>query len=115
MANPSKAKGTDFEVNQVLPALVAYWPEAERRAQSGSQDRGDFHIPGEKRFIIEAKNRTQLALPKWLREAEVEAKNAGVPYGVVCHKRKGTRVPGEQYVTMTLDTFLGLVADHDVE
>lgn len=109
MANPSKAKGTDFEVS-LLPRLQQVWPEAERRAQSGNNDKGDYHLPGEKRLIIEAKNRTQMSLSQWVREAEVEAKNAGVPYGVVVHKRKGTRVPGEQYVTMTLDVFLGLVA-----
>lgn len=109
MANPSKAKGTDFEVS-LLPSLQAVYPDASRRPTEGKNDKGDYNLPGEKRFIIEAKNRTQMSLPQWLREAEVEAKNAGVPYGVVVHKRKGTRVPGEQYVTMTLDTFLGLVA-----
>lgn len=108
MANPSKAKGTDFEV-MCLPLLRTVWPEAERRAQQGNNDKGDYHLPGEKRFIIEAKNRTTMALQQWLREAGAEAKNAGVPYGVVLHKRKGSRQPGEQFVTMTLDTFLGLV------
>lgn len=108
MSNPSKARGTDFEV-MMLPKVQEIDPLAIRAPLTGSQDRGDYYLPNERRFVIEAKNRTIMALPQWLREAEVEAKNAGVPFGVVWHKKKGSRQPGEQFVTMSVDTFVGLM------
>jgi hypothetical protein len=108
MSNPSKAKGTSFEVS-LLPVLQEKYPDASRRAAEGKNDKGDFNLPGEDRYVIEAKCRTQMSLPQWIREAEAEAKNAGVLYGVVISKRKGTADPNQQYVHMTVSTFLGLV------
>lgn len=49
-------------------------------------------------------------LPKWLREAETERRNRGADYGVVVWKRHGTAIPGEQFVTMTLETFAAMLA-----
>lgn len=106
----SKAKGTSFE-SSVLPAIKGKRPEAERRALQGANDKGDFNIPGEKRFILEAKNHKEMKLAEWLREAEAEAQNAGVPHGVVVHKRRGKTDPREQYVTLKLGSFLDLVYD----
>lgn len=110
MANPSRAKGTDFEVS-LLDLLRAFYPDAKRNPLSGSNDVGDFNLPGEKRFILEAKNRTVMALPAWLKQAAGAAKRLHEDaVGVVVHKRKGTRNPGDQYVTMTLADFLWLVS-----
>ncbi|MDQ3224317.1 MAG: hypothetical protein M3Q75_12730 [Gemmatimonadota bacterium] len=50
-------------------------------------------------------------LPGWLRQARVEAGNAGVPYGVVVHKRRGKAEPALQFVTLELGDFLRLVTD----
>lgn len=108
MVNYSKAKGTTFE-SSLLPYIRNYYPDAERRILAGALDKGDFLLPGEKRFIIEAKNCKTMSLSEWMREAEREAKNADVPYGIVVHKRKGKTDPAEQWVTMTLRTFLQLV------
>jgi hypothetical protein len=109
MANPSRAKGTDFEVS-LLELLTTYYPEARRNPLSGSKDVGDFHLPGEKRFILEAKNRTVLALPAWLKQARDAAmRHFPTAVGVVVHKRKGTRLASDQYVTMTFSDFLWLV------
>jgi hypothetical protein len=108
MTNRSKAKGTSFE-SSVLPAIKAKQPLAERRALEGVNDKGDFYIPGEERFIVEAKNHKEMKLSEWIREAEIEAKNAGVPHGVVVHKRRGKTDPREQYVTMKFGDFLDLV------
>lgn len=106
MSNP---KGTRFETS-LLPELQLFYPHAERRARTGAKDKGDFVLPGESRYILEAKNVTRFNLPEWLRQAETEARNAGALYGVVVHKRRGTALPGDQWVTMTLRTFLSLCA-----
>lgn len=110
MTNPSKQKGTDFEVS-LLPLLQEFYgPDTDRRPPQGANDKGDFLLPGERRFILEAKNRTQMALGQWLKEADVEAGNFDInAVGVVVHKRKGTRIPAQQFVTMTLGDFLILV------
>lgn len=107
--NASKKKGTDFESQVVLPFIKIWKPEAERRTLAGNKDKGDIYIPGEKRFVLELKCHKDMKLAAWVEEARVEAGNAGVPFGVVIHKRRGTRTPGEQYVTMPLFAFLGLV------
>ncbi|RZU35978.1 hypothetical protein EV284_3461 [Streptomyces sp. BK022] len=108
MTNRSKQKGTSFE-SSVLPAIKEKQPLAERRALEGKQDKGDFYIPGEDRFVIEAKNHKEMDLSGWLREATTEAANANVPHGVVFHKKRGTTDPREQYATMKVGTFLDLV------
>jgi hypothetical protein len=108
MTNRSKQKGTSFE-SSLLPALKAKRPETERRALEGKNDKGDFYIPGEDRFIVEAKNHKEMGLSGWLKEASVEAANAGVPHGVVFHKKRGTTDPRQQYATMTVGDFLDLV------
>lgn len=80
----------------------------ERRVRNGARDRGDVGgvrtIRGA-RVVIEVKNAARLALPAWLREAEVERGNDDAAIGVVVHKRTGVAAPAEQFVTMTLATF----------
>lgn len=84
----------------------------ERRTKNGSKDRGD--ITGVKtirggRVVIECKNVMKMALPQWLREAEVERGNDDAAIGVVAHKQHGSGNPADQYVTMTLETFARLL------
>lgn len=103
-----RQKGTFFET--MICKFIKVWkPQTERRGMQGRNDRGDIYIPGEERFILECKNQKTMKLAMWIEEARTEAVNAGVPYGVVVHKRKGTQLAGEQYVTMPLFAFLGLV------
>jgi hypothetical protein len=92
----------------LLPEIRKYYPEAERRALQGALDKGDFLLPGEKRYILEAKNCARLDLAGWHAEAEVEAYNAGVPYGVIVHKRKGKTDPRYQWATLSFGAFLDL-------
>lgn len=103
MSNPSKQKGSSFEVS-LLPALRSYWPNAERLALQGSRDRGDFSGCG--RFVIEAKNEKKVDLAGYLKEAQVEALNAGGAIGVAIIKRRGITDPMRQYVLMDLATLL---------
>ncbi|CAM5363221.1 hypothetical protein SSPIM334S_07641 [Streptomyces spiroverticillatus] len=57
-----------------------------RPAQEGWADVGDVHAPP---FVIEAKDVRAPAVPTWLRQARVEARHAGFPFGVVVHKSRG--------------------------
>lgn len=107
MTNRSKQKGTSYE-SSVLPAIQEKRPNAERRVLQGKNDKGDFHIPDEARFVVEAKNCKEMDLSGWIREAEIEAANAGVLFGVVVHKRRGKTDPREQYLTMKFGDFLDL-------
>jgi len=83
----------------------------ERRARNGSKDRGDITgvmFQG-KRVVIECKNVTKVALPQWLKEAEIERGNDDAFIAVVAHKRHGIGDPGMQHVTMTVDTLVAIL------
>lgn len=97
MANPNKVKGTQWEsdVRDYLNAALGLVDEygkfldpfdahnVRRPAQEGSADVGDVHaVP----FILECKNVKRASVPTFLRQAEVEARNAGFPYGVAVVK-----------------------------
>ena len=85
----------------------------DRRVKTGSKDRGDIaglRLRG-KRVVVECKDYGgEHRLPQWLREAETERGNDDAEYGVVVWKRRGTTDPAEQYVTMTAETFMAIVA-----
>jgi hypothetical protein len=109
------AKGYEFEAS-LLPLLREFYPPldpndpetfAKRLGKQGHLDKGDFWLPGERRFTLEAKNRAQMELPAWLKQADQSARNFDLnAVGVVVHKRKGTQKPQEQYTTMLLGDFL---------
>lgn len=109
MPNPSKAKGTSFEVS-LLPEIRQWYPGADRNPLHGTKDVGDFNLPGETRFTLEAKNRQVLALPAWLTQASTSARNFHPEaVGIVVHKRKGVAIPGRQYATLEFADLLRLV------
>lgn len=84
MANKSKAKGTRAETS-VVKFLKQRGYKVKRQPLSGNKDIGDieFHISGRDRSIIEVKsgkqthNPSRSQLEEWMRQAEVEAINAG--------------------------------------
>ena len=89
----------------------------ERRAKTGAKDRGDIAgvltVAGGA-VVIEVKNHSRDNLPQWIKEAEIERKNddevtGRTVAGVVAHKKHGSNKAGEQYVTMTLETFVTLL------
>ncbi|MFD7069839.1 hypothetical protein ACFV97_21710 [Streptomyces sp. NPDC059913] len=103
MANPNKTRGTAWEssVRNFLNAFLGLVDDngvfldpfdgmnVRRPAQEGARDIGDVHaVP----FILECKDVKSPAVPTWLRQARVEAVNAGFPYGVVVHKVRGLGV-----------------------
>ena len=101
-----------------LERLVADYLAAElddridRRVKTGSKDRGDIGgvrtIRGG-RVVIEVKNVSRDNLPLWIREAEIERGNDDAAIGVVAHKRIGSAKAADQYVSMTLETFVRLL------
>lgn len=106
MANPSKQKGTAFET-AVVRHYDAEGIDAKRIVLHGNKDQGDIDV-GE--YNIEAKNCNAISLGTWIKEAEVEAVNAGKPVVVVA-KRKGITDPAKSYVITTLDTWIKMVHD----
>jgi hypothetical protein len=117
MSNPAKAKGTRWE-SVIVAFLNAIGIKVYRPAQSGFKDTGDIH--GADPFIIQAKDwkSWEAAIREGLDGAEVQARNAGMPFGVAIVKR-ARRPVGKAYVVMSLDTFgavlrmlRGLPAEH---
>ena len=114
----AKKAGTAFET-QVAEYLAMKLADIriERRAKTGAKDRGD--IAGVKtvaggHVVVEVKNHSRDNLPQWIKEAEVERQNddevtKATVAGVVVHKRHGNGKAGEQYVSMTLETFVTLL------
>lgn len=103
MANPNKARGTAWEsaVRNFLNGFLGLVDDfgalldpfdalnVRRAAQEGARDVGDVHaVP----FVLECKDVASPAVPTWLRQAEVEARHAGFPYGIAIHKTRGRSV-----------------------
>lgn len=114
----AKKAGTAFEtlVAEYLAMKLADI-RIERRAKTGAKDRGDIAgvltVAGGA-VVIECKNTSRDGLPQWIKEAEIERKNddevtGRTVAGVVAHKKHGSNKAGEQYVTMTLETFVTLL------
>lgn len=84
----------------------------ERRVKNGAKDRGDIsglRVLGN-RVVIEVKDYGGQMLPgTWVEEAHLEAGNDDAAVGIVAIKRRGTRIPGEQYVLMTLADLVTLI------
>ena len=105
--NPSKVRGTRYE-----SALVTYFRDrgfarAERRALSGTQDKGDL-IGISDHWTFEAKDHQTIDLAGFLDQAKTEALNAGTPNAAAIIKRRRKPV-AESYVVMTLDQFATLL------
>lgn len=89
----------------------------DRRPKTGAKDRGDIggvRIHAQ-RLVIECKDVSTLALPQWTREAQLEAGNDDALAGVVVHKRRGTRDPLDQWVTMTVRELVALISGQRAE
>lgn len=108
----AKAAGSSFEklVADYLAEQID--DRIERRRLEGKNDRGDIgglRVHGQK-VVLECKNYGgRIEASGWVKEAEVERINDGALAGVVVAKRKGTQVPGEQFVFMTLQDFVALI------
>lgn len=91
--NRSKAKGTAVETAVTRFANSYGFPLAERRALSGSSDRGDVLLcPG---VILECKGgaaaelASEALIRAWMDETEKERQNARADIGILVVKRRG--------------------------
>ena len=120
MTNRSGQKGASFE-----RLMADYFRDnlsefIDRRVKTGAADKGDianFRI-GRHRLVVECKNIRRQSpgeqrppgLNSWVEEAQEEARNDDALAGIVVHKRHGKGQPQDQYVTLTVDDFLTIIA-----
>jgi hypothetical protein len=98
MTSPQKRKGSSAELAVAKWLNLLGWTGAERSRCGWSDDRGDIDgIPG---VCIEVKNEKRIDLPGYLRELEVEMKNAKAWAGAVIVKRRGSSDPADWYAVM---------------
>jgi len=122
VANPNKRRGTRWEtefaryLNRELGLVTPDGDEfldptsplnARRQAQQGVNDVGDLWVVP---FVVECKNTARHELPAYVRQAEQEARNAGLPFGVAAVKVRG-RGPHECLVVMSGATFVRVVKE----
>lgn len=96
--NASKAKGTAWET-RIVEWLGATYANVERRALSGTRDRGDIAgLPG---VVIEAKSVKPTLLSAVFNlgttELQREVDNDNAALGLLCVKRPGKTDPGSAY------------------
>lgn len=108
----NQRKGAKFEQDCADYITMRTGGEVIRKRLHGTKDEGDLYgvrFLG-KRVTVECKDCAKMELSKWLDEADVERGNDDGEYGIVIHHRKGKGAAhfGENYVTMTLDTFLAM-------
>ena len=106
--NKPKAKGTAFERRLVDYLNTHGFELAERRALSGTNDRGD--IAGTPGIVWEAKSHKALALAEWVDEMVTEKRNARATIGVVVHPRRNHSMD-RAYVVMELSQFVEMIRD----
>lgn len=103
----SRAKGTAWESKIIDLLRERGWPNAERRALNGANDRGD--VAGVVGICIEAKSAQRIELATWVDEAEKERANDRADLGAVWIKRRGKSSAKDGYVVMTGDSFVWLL------
>ena len=84
----------------------------DRRVKTGAKDCGDIggvRVLGN-RIVLECKDYGgRILAAEWIHEAEVEAGNDDAAAGIVIAKRRGTTVPGAQWVLMDVDSLITLI------
>ncbi len=111
MANPSKAKGTDWEM-RVLRFLASYGLDVQRMPPAGSLDVGDLQLTDKDgdRWVIECKATKAIDLAGGMNELRVEQQRAGAPFGALIIKRRNHDT-SRGYVVIDLGDFAATVSD----
>lgn len=89
-ANPNKQKGTAWESDIVGYLREHHSPTVHRNVQMGRLDIGD--IDGYYLHALEAKAEKSITLSDYIRQANREAGNAGMPFGCAIVKRRNANV-----------------------
>ena len=110
MANPQKAKGSEWERRVAAYFNFRGYPQVERRYGAGNtKDKGDLNgFVGE--IVIECKDHKSITLSTFMDETAVEKENAKAKLGLCVIKR--ARKPVEQaYVCVTLEDIITLLKE----
>lgn len=111
MTSPQKRKGSSAELAVAKWLNKLGWVHAERSRAGWTDDRGDIDgMPG---VCIEVKNEKRIDLPGYLRELEVEMKNAKAWAGAVIVKRRGSTDPADWYAVMPAQNWAELLLELD--
>ncbi|MFJ7275346.1 hypothetical protein [Kitasatospora sp. NPDC098663] len=126
MTNRNKAKGTAFErevadyLNEQLGQYRELWKGGDRavrwkdptdrdnvrrNVQEGAADIGDLAV---RPFTGECKAEKSFDLASYVRQAEAEAKNAGLPFGVAYVKRPRAKTE-DGYAVTSIRTHAAIV------
>ena len=107
----AKAKGTSAETAVVKYLIDNGFPHAERRALTGAVDLGD--ITGTPCLAWEVKNHKTYKIPAWLKETELETKNARADFGVLIVKPNGVGVTNTAnwWAIMSLEQITNLLRE----
>ena len=108
MTNPSKAKGTRWEVAVAAFLRASGFDEVYRMAPAGEFDTGD--LGGIPEVAFECRDRNRLTLSENVDDANDRARNKGSKSGVAVMKRKG-RPAADAYVALDLATFVRILHD----
>lgn len=107
----ARQAGTTFE-RLIADYLAEHIDDRiDRRAKTGSKDRGDIgglRSMGQ-RIVVECKDVARTDLAGWVAEADTERGNDDAVAGLVVHKRRGKGQPGDQYVTLTVRDLVALI------
>ena len=109
--NKAKQKGTAYEtaVVRFLAEETGAW--VERRALSGTNDKGDLLGDGVlSDWCLEAKHHKSIDLASFVDQAEAEARNAGSRWFAAIVKRRNKNVK-DSYVVMPLWLWTELICD----
>ena len=111
MTSPQKRKGSAAELAVAKWLNKLGWVHAERSRAGWTDDRGDIDgMPG---VCIEVKNEKRIDLPGYLRELEVEMKNAKAWTGTVIVKRRGSTDVNDWYAVMPASVWAALLLELD--
>ena len=110
MANPSKARGTEWE-QRIVAYLRDRGLNPQRMPPAGRLDVGDITVTDADgdRWIIEAKATKSIDLAGGMNELAAEKLNAGVTFGALIVKRRN-HATGRAYVVIELGDFAALMA-----
>lgn len=107
MSTPSKRKG-DAHERAIAEYLVEQgWRHAERRKAGSTIDKGDLY--GILGCVVEAKNEKRIDLAGYMKELEVEMRNAKATTGAAIVKKRGTMNVADYYAVMPVSVWVELL------
>lgn len=110
----ARQAGSRFE-REIADYLAKHFDDRiDRRVKGGAKDKGDIgglrHL-GQK-IAVECKDYGGRLQPgSWIKEAHIAAGNDDAISGIVVAKRRGTTDPGAQWVLMTVNDLVGILAE----